>query len=724
MRFVLPALLLCAATASAQTDADLRVLAEAALAASPKIDHPHRPGDPPNPPGIDFVQGVPGDDFELTALYRVAVATGENGGFDTFNAVDPSEPLPGTGFVFNTYAGFYRPGTDTSGDLYYLGDRRTAFYLDDGTGGTDDDFVRMMDFQADGSEVQAHGALSDYRLVPATDNDGTPGVALFYLAGAAPDLIGFAREVTPAQLASTLRFSDPADAPGAPALGAGVALDQIGGPAATLATAVAATDDGRSFVVGVTQEPLAGALGEGQLWAAGYDADGSRRWLRQFGSENQAEDLVWDVATDGAFVYATGRVRSDDPSPLAFKDAFTVKIDARTGAVVAQAFFDGPNVQFGGSIALDDGAPGEGFVYTSGIGFDPATGQEDKDPYLERRRRSDLGLVGRVAFGPGTNKEPWGGLAFTRLPSGEGRIYSAGWTMNGFSDPTERTGGDVWLAAFNEDLELLWVEQWGSREGHREWAWDLAVGPGGEVYVVGYTLGTMGAPGSFAGGGDGFVTRLDPEAPQGQRVVWTRHLGSASSDEARKVSVMNGEVYVAAHTYGALAGPNAGRSDAWVGRFSTGGALLGEAQVGTPGDDRVVLDARGGAVHVAGYTTGAMAGPSGGFVDAFVGRLGAGLGSGGSVATEGTPAPSLGLGVFPNPASASARVTLAVPEGGPVRVTVVDALGREVAVVHDGPLGPGPHALGVEAWRLAPGLYVVRATGAAGSQTRTLSIAR
>ena len=44
-----------------------------------------------------------------------------------------------------------------------------------------------------------------------------------------------------------------------------------------------------------------------------------------------------------------------------------------------------------------------------------------------------------------------------------------------------------------------------------------------------------------------------------------------------------------------------------------------------------------------------------------------------------------------------------------VRLVVYDVLGREVAVLHDGPLASGQHEVPVGASGLPPGVYVVRA---------------
>ena len=80
-------------------------------------------------------------------------------------------------------------------------------------------------------------------------------------------------------------------------------------------------------------------------------------------------------------------------------------------------------------------------------------------------------------------------------------------------------------------------------------------------------------------------------------------------------------------------------------------------------------------------------------------------------ATE--PAPVLSLSVTPNPTGGSAQVVLETASARAwVRVTVVDAAGREVAVLHEGPVGTGRRVVRLSTAGWAAGVYVVRAEGA------------
>ena len=79
--------------------------------------------------------------------------------------------------------------------------------------------------------------------------------------------------------------------------------------------------------------------------------------------------------------------------------------------------------------------------------------------------------------------------------------------------------------------------------------------------------------------------------------------------------------------------------------------------------------------------------------------------------------------VAPNPSSGGARVAFAVAEAGPVRLTVVDVRGREVAVLVDGERAAGAHEARLDGG-LAPGVYVVRLEAAGRVLTQRAAVVR
>jgi hypothetical protein len=101
-----------------------------------------------------------------------------------------------------------------------------------------------------------------------------------------------------------------------------------------------------------------------------------------------------------------------------------------------------------------------------------------------------------------------------------------------------------------------------------------------------------------------------------------------------------------------------------------------------------------------------------------------------AVASEGGPRPTEATlsAVFPNPvgvAASRATVNLQVEDAQTVRLAVFDALGRQVAVVHDGPLPAGVnHQFDIRSYDFAAGTYFVRAIGERFSMVRPMTVVR
>ena len=99
---------------------------------------------------------------------------------------------------------------------------------------------------------------------------------------------------------------------------------------------------------------------------------------------------------------------------------------------------------------------------------------------------------------------------------------------------------------------------------------------------------------------------------------------------------------------------------------------------------------------------------------------------GGGTAEEEGPRVSGWLGLpFPNPARGRVSIPLALDQPADVRVSVVDALGRTVVVLHDGPLPAGDRMLSWDsAGAVAAGVYLVRLDHDGGTDTRRVLVTR
>jgi len=586
---------------------------------------------------LPYAYGVPDDDLELTAFYGNApLVVGEAGGFDIFNAVDPADPKPGTGLVTSFDSGsFWERVTNNEPELvsgrFILGDHQTAYYLGrDANDSVDNDFAYIVNLkQPETSEIILHGSAADYTFVPVTPFTGTRGTAIFYDNGGVADMLGFIVDETDVP-SSVYLYTDEMDTlspiPSEPS-----GIDQFGGPDANMITNLTTDGLGNVYVVGASRERLQGSVGQGRLFAAKYNASGQRVWLRHFGAseDKDNQDFPFDIVHSDGFLFTAGRyyVRGG-----AQKEAFVAKLSAQTGAVVAEYVAAGPNVQFAGSITVDDKPDATGSVYIGGI-WGPSTLSEIRergirpDPFVMKLRKSNLS-VETVNFEVSDGlRELWGGLQYD-----DGKIYATGWT-SGNADPeatsNRRTRGrDAWVGAFDaETLDTLWITQWGAfRE--QDWAWDVDVDAVGNLYVAGHSYGPItksseaGANLSGASSNEGNEGHLVKIEPGNGQILWVRQITSPASDSARSVSVAGNNVYVTGHTFGDLPAGNTvyADSDLWIAKYTLDGERLAIHQISTDREDRgfVAADAATGRVYVGGLTEGSLVRRNAGWLDAFL----------------------------------------------------------------------------------------------------------
>lgn len=187
---------------------------------------------------------------------------------------------------------------------------------------------------------------------------------------------------------------------------------------------------------------------------------------------------------------------------------------------------------------------------------------------------------------------------------GSGNLYIVGTTFGNFGG-TGSGNHDVFVARLDAasvasgttpPAGTTWLVQFGTSAA--DFGHSIAVDAGGNPFVSGLTLGTLGS--SAQGLEDVFVAKLDPS--NGTR-SWTQQLGTSSYDYDGGVAVdASGNVYVGGYTTGFV---TPGAYDPFVVSYDTSGAQRWLQQLTSANHDYTMgLAVSGSSVYVTGYTVG------------------------------------------------------------------------------------------------------------------------
>ncbi len=182
-------------------------------------------------------------------------------------------------------------------------------------------------------------------------------------------------------------------------------------------------------------------------------------------------------------------------------------------------------------------------------------------------------------------------------------------------EPIERESSifDAAGAASTDDGQQLWGRQPGT--SGFDAARSVATEVDGNVYIAGLTEGALGGPNK--GDVDAFVIKYNGDG----RRRWARQPGTSLGDTANGIATdVDGNVYIVGGTEGALGGPNKGDFDAFITKYDRDGNRLWARQPGSGRPDSalgVATDSEGN-IYVVGGTEGALGGPNKGDGDAFV----------------------------------------------------------------------------------------------------------
>jgi len=446
--------------------------------------------------------------------------------------------------------------------------------------------------------------------------------------------------------------------------------------------------------------------GTGGVFVASYTRDGQFRYVLPLDNPSRP-DLAGGLVVDGAgTVVVTGGFRGE--------------IDFDPGAGVA-AMGDAGGTTLQVFVASYD-TDGE---YISAFMLDGTAAADAQD--IGRDAAGNITIVG--GFVGTLDLDPGAGTADV-MPGGNNEdTFVASYTAAGAYRWGHTVGGDT----------------------NRGFGADVEVDDAGNVYVAGSLWGSADIdPGSgtttvtSSGLTDILLVAYDNTGAfrHGMRA------GGSGPDAAQDVALdSNGNVVITGTFFntidldpstGTTSVASNGISDMVLASYDPSGQFLYGLSVGGSSLDGGAVVAGGpynGVVAVGGYfgetvdfdpdATNAAERASAGESDGFVALYDmSGIAFTRNEAGVSEEASALALSAHPNPAwnTASLRLTLSAPR--PVRIAVYDALGHQITVLNDGPLGVGTHTLAMDVNGLAPGIYVVRAVSEDAVVTQRLTVVR
>lgn len=258
---------------------------------------------------------------------------------------------------------------------------------------------------------------------------------------------------------------------------------QYGTPLWDKVTGLGVDRQGNLYVGGFTYGAFPGQrnAGDRDYFLAKLDGDGNLLWTRQGGSPGGDVTLGLAVGSDG-FVYLVGTTDSVFPGQRGYggEDVFLVKFDLRGNRVWARQYGTERDDR-GQSVAVDAtgiyvGGTTKGSFLNKGLGT--------KAFLLKLDGRGERLWVQEFGVGVVEGEGVITGSAYVAVAPG-GQVYLADSATGNLPGYIGAGGADVFVLEYSSKGELRSVLQSGTDDDNLTYA--LALGPKGEVYVVGST---------------------------------------------------------------------------------------------------------------------------------------------------------------------------------------------------------------------------------------------
>lgn len=327
--------------------------------------------------------------------------------------------------------------------------------------------------------------------------------------------------------------------------------------------------DGNLYVTGTTRGDLVEPLeAEGSdLWIYKYDSDGTLLWSQQTGFDLQFDSFDIDIDADNNLYISGNRVKNNpNPEDLGgvpvIDDPWVRKLDS-DGNLLWFSEFGVPET-FDESYGVAAGADGK--VYATGwtLGDLETDSSGLYDIWVTQLDAETGEQLWIDQFGSSEFEFSWDVEV-----APDGSIYTTGWTLGQLGDQSFGSY-DVWLSKHLPDGTKVWVEQFGTSGDDGSFLGGMDIDANGNIFISGYTDRSLG--GENLGSYDFWVASYNAEGEQN----WLRQWGTPYLDYATDLVVDElGNLFVTGFTEGSLGALSQGAYDAWVAKIdSTSGELL------------------------------------------------------------------------------------------------------------------------------------------------------
>ena len=325
-------------------------------------------------------------------------------------------------------------------------------------------------------------------------------------------------------------------------------IRQVGTEWDDRACGVSADGLGNVYISGYTHGSLGGnSAGNYDAFVSKYDLGGNLLWIRQIGTSSRDGSAA--VSADGlGNAYIAGYTEGSLGGPLAgWFDAFVGKYDSEGNLQWVRQF--GPSDwEESWGISADQ----MGNVYVTGYVHYPDV------PYYDGFL-TKYDPQGNLVWSGDIGTSDWD-VSYGVSADGMGNAYISGAAI-GLPGSPNPGNIDPFVSKFDSEGHLLWTSGVGTSD--EDWSYCVSADGLGNVYISGYTLGSLGGPN--AGSGDAFVSKYDPDGS----LLWTCQFGGVEFETGFGISVDKlGSVYISGITYGSLGGPNTGTEDVFVAKLT------------------------------------------------------------------------------------------------------------------------------------------------------------